>query len=364
MVKLPTATQPARYVPFGPPILPDCCSPSPLPQDEDENEVLPVTPQQMPPSTASIPPSVSVIPSGGVGHTASTHLPLPSLQAQGQSQTLAQLPPRPSPTTHQQQLVQSPQFSLASLQAPAATLNTVATNAAAAAGTRLPAVPNLYQTFQNTVPPGQQGATVLPPPMQPNMTATPQGLGYSTLGTAGGLGNSVGGIGNTMGGLSRTVVGLGSTAGGMPLQQPQTLLLLQQQQQQLQALQQQALIQRGLATLPARTDGSEVTPPPAKRHALEVPYRPGLPQHVHQLSMATAAATSAYPPRPPLTNFPQQLNSPQTGLSLGMLGGMTLPPPPPPVQLRTTMALPPTMPAAASSYTGRTAGSMHWQQQK
>lgn len=236
---------------------------------------------------------------------------------------LTQLPSRPSPP-NTRQLVQSPQLVLATLQA--ATLNSVGSSVAA----RPPQLPNPYQTFQGMLP-RQQGAIVPAPPTQVPLTATHQGL--STL-------NFV--------------------MGGTSLQQPQAMLLLQHQQQ-LQALQQQARIQRGLATLPGRTGGSEITPPPAKRHAMELPYHPGLPQHTHQLSPASAAAVASFPPAPqPPTNFTQQLNSPQ--LPIGMLRGMTLPPPPPPpAQLRPTVASPLTMSSMATGYTGRTA---HWQQQK
>lgn len=276
-------------------------------QDEEENE-RPVTPQQIPPSTASIPPSLPVIPSGGVGHTISTHLPLPAVQAQVQSQLLTQLPPRPSPIL---QLAQSPQVTLAALQAMSLSSAGVGSTVAA----RLPGLPNPYQTFQGVLP-RQVLTTSLPP------TVTPPGLSYSTI-----------------------------MGGALQQQQQATTLLLQQQQQQLQLLQQQALIQRGLATLPVRTGGSEMTPPPAKRHAMELPYQPGLPQHMNQIS------TGAVGFPPPLANYPQQLNS-----QPGPFGSPGLPPPPPPVASSSQPR--PIMPTAVTGYIAMPAGSMPWQQQK
>lgn len=315
-MKLLTTAPLVRYVPRS------VCLPSQssfLPQDEEENETPhPVTPHQMPPSTASIPPSLSVIPSGGVGHTTSTHLPLQGVQGQ-----LAQLPPHPPPT---HQLAQSPQVAMANLQATGLSSAGLGSTMVV----RPPVMPNPYQTFQGVLL--RQGVISVPS-TQPTLAATPQGLNYSTLNLA--------------------------AAGGVAsLHSPQTTLLLHQQHQ-LQQLQQQARIQRGLATMPARTGGSELTPPPAKRHAMELSYRPGMPQYVHQLSTGAVG----FPPRP--ANFPQQQ---QPGLFVPPPPpGMTLPPPPPvpsaSTQLRPAMALPPMMPVTTTGFPVRPAGTLPWQQQ-
>ena len=186
-----------------------------------------------------------------------------------QSQLLTQQLPLP---TRQQQLAASPQLPLSSLQA---MVGGVAASGVALPpqppGPPLPPLPSgtlNYTAFHHQ----QQSAmhtgvvqpspatTPLPQPPPPAVAAAP---GYSTLSTV------------------------------------QQLTHLQQQQQVLQAM------QRGLTAV--RTGGPEITPPPAKRHAMETSYHPppGVPQH--QLLSSFASQTSGY--------AAQQLGTPPTSVS-------------------------------------------------
>lgn len=335
-------------------------------QDEDDGESQSLTPHQTPPSTASIPPSLSVTQSGGggVGHTTSTHVPLVT----GQSQLLTQLPPLAArvplpphpqaPPTPQQQQLASPQLPLSTLQPPTPSLGAVTppTGSPLPPRTLATGIPN-YQAFAPqgagvgvlTPPslpptrPGQQQQQQLPPgqPTPPTAAIPQPPLGFSAL--------------------------------SMGLHQLSQAALLQQRQQL--ALRH---VQRGLAGRTSVGGAPEVTPPPAKRHAPESPYHPGLPQPAtavataHQLLAAAGgvAPSGVFPPQvlPPTNYQPQQQQQQQTASHMFASPSSSLHSPLPPPHLPPSLAsstqlrppqAPPTLPGGFRGRTG--APSMGWQ---
>ena len=260
-------------------------------------------------------------------------------QVQQQPLVLTQQLQRPPAPTHQQ--LMSPQVPLANLQ-------TVPLGSTVSAGTTVPLRPtagapimlNPYQTFQSVPRPGIQ------PTQQSTLIASmPQA--FSSL-----------------------RVGMNATTSLQPLAPPgaisQTALLqLQQQQQQLQQLQQQQQqqqqqvhLQRGLTALPVRTGGSELTPPPAKRHAMEMPYRPGLPaqQHPHIVRQLP----TGYPPQSQ-TTYPQQLGS-QLQYVAAPPTALTLPMPPSHSTTPSPQLVLPTQGASAPGFPNTRTAQQTWQQ--
>lgn len=256
-----------------------------------------------------------------------------------QSQLLTQLP-RPS-TRQQQAPLPSPQMNPSSLQT--ASLVGAVTTGGTLPVPRPPGIHNQsYQTFQSSA---------LSRLNLPTLPITPQLLNYSTLN-----------------------VGVGSSTLHQH-SQLQSALLLQQQQQQLQQQ-----VQRGL-TLPARTGGPELTPPPAKRHAMDaVSYRstmglPPTPQRA-QLLLGAAGLSGLGYPQPHVQQLQQQASYMQqlstqaqaaAGHMFGTPSGLPIIPPPPMANQLRPVVLPTLQGAtgfAAGTVIDRRTGptSMAWQQ--
>lgn len=203
----------------------------------------------------------------------------------------------------------------------------------------MPPPPNLFQSFQGPPPVGVLSATATggsgrvvgrtaatppppPPPLPSAATLTPQPLGFPlnpppVLGTA------------------------NSTA----LQSQTTLLQQQQQQQQLL---------RGISGLQRSV---ELTPPPAKRHAVELPYRPGIPQHTHPTGIVGTTLGTPMGGAAGGGGYSHSANYSAQQQSAGLPFRNLLPPTSSAQQLRPVVP-PPAAPSQLGSYAAVTAGSV------
>lgn len=334
-----------------------------------------LTPHQTPPSTASIPPSVSVVaPTGGVGHATSSHLPPSSssstpmqLLTQHSSmqpyQTAAQLlstgslqtTPTPtgmdgvalSRTANMANLFLSTESSLAT--PPALHISrlqqqhNLATYPALNATMGGLSFQQLQQQQQRQQQPHSGG---LPQGMSNyHSTLTPQALSGASLSAGStGVGGVMGG-----GGLKPTIPPTMSTthlaAGPSGVGANMFSHLTQSQARQFHAL------TGGRGSLsplrpPGGPDGS-MLPPPAKRHAMEYGHHPGTPQHLPPSASMLTQQT------------PHIMNNyvPQLGLMLGRA----------PSSSPQVHAIDPSMAPSAAGFAGDRRGGAStaaWQQHK
>ena len=350
-----------------------------------------LTPQQTPPSTASIPPSMSVVPpSGAIGHTTSSHLPSSSSAT-----------PTPMQLLTQHSSMQ--QFQTASQLLPASTLQaTIATPTGVESMplSRTSIMPNQFRCTEasHVTPSALQAALLQQQQQQQNLVYSSlnaplagisfqqqqqQNLVYSSLnaplaGTSqqqahiqplsGGLSQGMSNypsalIPQVLPSASLSVGGVGAVMGGgvlkptnppmptpLPMAGPSGVGIGLFSHQQTQVRQFHALTGDRSSLSPLRppgvSDGS-LLPPPAKRHAMEYGHHPILPQHL-----------------PPSATMLTQQTPHMVGTNFVPLGHMLVRAPPSSTQVHPIGAsVPPTAAGFAGDRRG-VASASAWQQRK
>lgn len=307
------------------------------------------TPQQTPPSTASIPPSVSVVlPSGGVGHTTSSHLPPSSSSTPTPLQLLS----------HHSQHPSLQQFQVAAQLFSSGSLQTTSTSAGVGGVVLSRTNPFISTETSHVTPSALQAASQLQHTMAySSLNVAVGGVSLQQLQPQSHIQPRTGGLPSYQSGLLPQAVPGGSQSSRSAMASGVAAGMSTYQQAQARQFHGLTGGRGSLSPLSRPPGGPEASTllPPAKRHAIEYAHHPGVPQH---LPPPASVLTQQPPPASVLTQQPPPLGANYVPMNTqGLMMG------------RAPLASPqmPTVGPSATGFTGDRRGGTStaaWQQHK